>query len=65
MDKVRTGVAVVNYEEPVQANGMEPSIAYGIIQLDGADTGFRHFIAGAEPEQLMIGMRVQAVSEEK
>lgn len=36
-------------------------IIYGIIQLDGADTGLVHMIGGVPLEDLKIGMRVQAV----
>ncbi len=34
---------------------------YGIVQLDGADTGFTHLLGEVEPEQLEIGMKVEAV----
>jgi uncharacterized OB-fold protein len=44
---------------------MEPPLAYGIIQLDGADTGLVHMLGEVEPEQLRIGMRIQAVFREK
>jgi hypothetical protein len=44
---------------------METPLVYGIIQLDGADTGFVHMLGEIEPEQLRIGMRVQAVFKEK
>ncbi len=40
-------------------------IAYGIIQLDGADTGFVHLLGEVDFEQLRIGMRVQAVFKEE
>lgn len=45
--------------KPIQPT--EAPVIYGVIQLDGADTGFVHMIGGADPEQLRIGMRVQAV----
>ncbi len=48
-----------NESKPIHPTG-EPVI-YGIIQLDGADTGFVHMIGGVDPEQLRVGMRVQAV----
>ncbi|MBM3156384.1 MAG: Zn-ribbon domain-containing OB-fold protein [Chloroflexi bacterium] len=44
---------------------VETPIIYGIIQLDGADNGFVHMLGEVEPEQLRIGMRVQAVFKEK
>ena len=43
----------------------EPPIAYAIIQLDGADTGFVHMLGEVASEQLTIGMRVQAVFKPK
>ncbi len=51
-----------------EANCVQPvavPIVYGIIQLDGADNGFVHMLGEIEPEQLRIGMRVQAVFKEK
>ena len=51
-----------------EPNSMQPAetpLAYGIIQLDGADTGFVHMLGEVEPEQLRIGMRVQAVFREE
>jgi hypothetical protein len=51
-----------------QPNRVQPTatpVVYGIIQLDGADTGFVHMLGEVEPEQLRIGMRVQAVFKEK
>jgi uncharacterized OB-fold protein len=47
-----------------EANSCQPveaPLIYGIIQLDGADNGFVHMLGGVEPEELSIGMRVQAV----
>jgi uncharacterized OB-fold protein len=43
----------------------EPPIVYAIIQLDGADTGFVHMLGEVAPEQLAIGMRVQAMFKPK
>jgi uncharacterized OB-fold protein len=43
----------------------EPPIVYAIIQLDGADTGFAHMLGEVAPEQLAIGLRVQAVFKPK
>jgi uncharacterized OB-fold protein len=43
---------------------VEPPIVYGIIQLDGADTGIVHMLGEVDLEQLRIGMRVQAVFKE-
>ncbi|MCK4361795.1 MAG: Zn-ribbon domain-containing OB-fold protein [Dehalococcoidia bacterium] len=50
----------IDYEvKPIQP--VEHPIIYGIIQLDGADTGFVHMLGEVDPEQLRVGMRVQAV----
>jgi uncharacterized OB-fold protein len=38
--------------------------AYGIIQLDGADTGLTHFLGEVEHQDLRVGMRVEAVFRE-
>ncbi|MFW9896902.1 MAG: DNA-binding protein, partial [Candidatus Thorarchaeota archaeon] len=44
---------------------LEPPFSYGIINLDGADTGFVHIIKESDPEKLNIGMRVKAVFKAK
>ena len=44
---------------------VEPPLIYGIVQLDGADNGFVHMLGGVGPEELRIGMRVQAVFEKE
>ncbi len=54
---------VVNYSESYQP--VAPPIIYGIIKLDGADTGFTHLLGEVDGEKLRIGMRVQAVFQEK
>lgn len=51
--------------EPNPTQPAEAPLIYGIVQLDGADTGFVHMLGGVEPEQLRIGMRVQAVFKEE
>ncbi len=51
--------AVAYQPNPVQP--LEPPIAYGIVQLDGADTGLVHMLGEVDPEQLKVGMKVQAV----
>lgn len=43
------------------AQRLEPPFSYGIVRLDGADSGFVHLIGEAEPGQLRIGMRLKAV----
>jgi hypothetical protein len=44
---------------------MEPPIIYGIIRLDGADTGLVHMLGEVDLEQVKVGMRLQAVFKEK
>jgi uncharacterized OB-fold protein len=39
---------------------VDPPIIYGIILLDGADTGLVHMLGEVDPEQVRVGMRVQA-----
>ena len=47
------------------AQPVKTPIAYGIIQLDGADTGFVHMLGEVDFDQLKIGMRVKAVFKGK
>ena len=59
---------VLTYTIDSESKPIHPTdapVIYAIIQLDGADTGFVHMIGGADPEQLRIGMRVQAVFKPK
>lgn len=55
--------AVDHEAKPIQP--MATPIVYGIIQLDGADTGFVHMLGEVDPEQLRVGMKVQAVFKEE
>jgi len=55
--------AVAYQPNPVQP--WEPPVAYGIVQLDGADTGFVHMLGEVDPEQLKVGMKVKAVFKVK
>ncbi len=48
---------------PVQP--LPPPIAYGIVKLDGADTGFVHMLGEVDPEQMKVGMKVKAVFKVK
>jgi len=43
---------------------LEPPFAYGIIKLDGADTGLTHLVAGFKEGRLKTGLRVKAVFKE-
>lgn len=53
------------YPQSSRVQPVEPPIVYGIVQLDGADTGIVHMLGEVDLEQLRIGMRVQAVFKEK
>ena len=50
--------------EPNPVQPVQPPIAYGIVQLDGADTGFVHMLGEVDPEQLKAGIKVEAVFKE-
>lgn len=52
----------VRYSEPVHPR--KAPFVYGIVRLDGADTGTAHFIGEADPGELRIGMRLEPVFEE-
>jgi uncharacterized protein len=54
---------VVRYPSDVQP--LKPPFGYGIIRLDGADTGLTHLLYGSDPAKWKTGMRVKAVFEEK
>ena len=54
---------VVYQQEPVQPAG--PPLVYGIIKLDGADTGLVHMLNEVDLEKLRIGIRVEAVFKEE
>ena len=43
---------------------LDPPFAYGIIKLDGADTGLTHLIGEFEESRLRTGMRLEAVFRE-
>lgn len=51
---------VVHYHEPA-IHPFEPPFVYGIIKLDGADTGLVHLLGEADLEEFHCGMRVEAV----
>ncbi|NQT74692.1 MAG: Zn-ribbon domain-containing OB-fold protein [Chloroflexi bacterium] len=64
-DKGTLVTYAVSYEPtPVQPVEGTPVI-YGIVKLDGADTGFVHMLGEVDPKQLEIGMRVKAVFKTK
>jgi uncharacterized protein len=54
-----TTYSIVYRSEPFYP--VEPPFVYGIIKLDGADTGLVHFINEVDFQQIKTGMRLQAV----
>ena len=50
-----------NAVQPVEGS----PVIYGIIQLDGADTGFVHMLGEVDPKDVKSGMRVKAVFKPK
>ena len=54
---------VVHYTFPHQP--LKPPYVLGIVKLDGADTGISHLIGGVDFDKIKVGMRVQAVWEDK
>ena len=59
---------VVTYtvaQQPSPVLPVEPPVIYGIIQLDGAGSGFVHMLGEVKPEELKIGMKVKAVFKEE
>ena len=44
---------------------LEKPWVLGIVKLDGADGGLIHFVSEAEPKDLKIGMRMEAVFSEQ
>jgi uncharacterized OB-fold protein len=55
---------VVHYHEP-EMHPLRAPFAYGIIKLDGADTGMTHLISEADLRALKEGMRMKVVFKEK
>lgn len=51
---------VVRCPEPLLHMENEP-VAYGIIKLDGADTGIAHFVGEVDFDSLQSGMRLEPV----
>ena len=54
---------MVYQSEP--SHPVKTPFAYGIVKLDGADTGFAHIIGEVAQKDLKIGMRVKAVFKDK
>jgi uncharacterized OB-fold protein len=60
---VLTTYTVVYRAEPFYP--VEPPFIYGIIQLEGADTGLVHFVGEVDLDKVRVGMRVKAVYKEE
>ena len=59
---------LLTYTVTYQSNPIQPvstPIVYGIVQLDGADTGFVHMLGEVDPEKLEVGTKVKAVFKVK
>jgi uncharacterized OB-fold protein len=54
---------IVNYQELYHP--VKTPFVYGVIQLDGADTGLVHILGELDFKKLGIGMRVQAIFKEE
>jgi uncharacterized OB-fold protein len=67
--EVRDQGAVTSYTivrgERKAMHPKDPPFVYGIIQLEGSDTGMLHLLGEIEPENVAIGMRVQAVYKDE
>lgn len=55
---------VIHFSEPALQLSKPPYL-YGIVKLDGADTGLTHFLGEVEPGKLRSGMRMEAVFKKK
>lgn len=55
---------IVYYDSPVLPQTDRP-VMYGLIKLDGADTSLLHLLGEVRPEDVLSGMRVEAVFGEK
>ncbi len=58
-----TGFSVVRYEEPYQP--FPPPYVLALVRLDGADTPIAHVVRGVPPEEMRVGLRVEAVFAEE
>lgn len=54
---------IVNYTTAVQP--VAAPLIYGIVKLEGADTGLTHLIGETDPGKLRIGMRLKAVFKDE
>ena len=58
-----TSYTIPRYRESIHP--LEPPFAFGIVRLDGADTGLAHLVAGFEEGELRSGLRVEAVFKDQ
>ncbi len=60
---------LLTYTIAHEANPIQPvkgsPVIYGIVQLDGADTGFVHLLGEVDLKKIKSGMRVKAVFKPK
>ncbi len=54
---------IVRYQEPYMPK--EPPFAYGVIQMDGADTGMAHLLGEVDLDKIKIGIRLEPVFKEE
>jgi uncharacterized OB-fold protein len=54
---------IVRYQEPYMPK--EAPYAYGVIKLDGADTGLVHMIGGVDLSKIKVGMKMEPVFKEQ
>ena len=53
----------VTYKEPTQP--VDPPFIFGVVKLDGADTGIVHLIDEIKASDIKIGIRLQAVFKDE
>jgi uncharacterized OB-fold protein len=63
--KKGTLVTYAVVRKPNMIQTAELPIIYGIVKLEGAYTGFTHMLGEVDPEQLKVGMEVEAVFKAK
>lgn len=61
---VVTSYTVVHGERKIM-HPVEPPFAYGIIHLEGSDTGMLHLLGEVDLKDIFIGMKVQAVFKDE
>lgn len=54
---------IVRYQEPHMPR--EAPFAYGVIKMDGADTGMVHMVGRVDPKNIKVGMRLEPVFKEQ